>query len=349
MSCYCAPLSPSPNTWGCTHGRIQPWISGKSLLEEGRKHFSAGYTLHHRLWLISQSQAGHLGVGAGLQASAPAGAAKGLGADLSAASLWPFHCPLLCSWLISPNWLVLLPGVQSLPPGASFPYFGLRSNVVSQPITRRLLCRVCPLGSVHHEWPGSESHGSSFCPAHGDWTCPIRTTLGSLPWPFGSLVHWGWCNTGGCYSCASCWSSQPWVSCDILWTQQESTVQERGPEGLFCRSPFPYPFLCTAHPDALYIQANWIHHTARARIEEAQPKNVCLTSALGDSASSSLYPPWPGAQKILVKYISESPETESFHVKHLKAGFKSCFYPYLISTYLTSLNFSFHAMKWGWW
>ena len=49
---------------------------------------------------------GHLGVGAGLQASAPAGAAKGLEADLPAASFWPFHCPLLRSWLISPNWLV---------------------------------------------------------------------------------------------------------------------------------------------------------------------------------------------------------------------------------------------------
>lgn len=36
-----------------------------------------------------------------------------------------------------------------------------------------------------------------------------------------------------------------------------------------------------------------------------------------------------------------------FTVEHLKAGFKSCFYTYLISTYVTSMRFSFHAMKRG--
>ena len=103
---------PSPDTWGCIHGRIQPWISGKSLLEGGRKHFSAGCALHHWPRLISQSRLAHLGVGgegrsAGLRSCR--WAARGLGGKGEAqASLQPlslaFPSPLPHGWLISCNW-----------------------------------------------------------------------------------------------------------------------------------------------------------------------------------------------------------------------------------------------------
>lgn len=105
---------PSPDTRGCIHGRIQPWISGKSLLEGGRKHFSAGRAscppppaLAHQSELGGSPGSG-VG-GAGLQASAPAGAARGLGGKGEAqAPRQPlsltFPPPLPHRWLISCNW-----------------------------------------------------------------------------------------------------------------------------------------------------------------------------------------------------------------------------------------------------
>lgn len=90
------------NTWGCVHGRIQPWISGaflKSLLEEGRKHFSAGCPLRPWFRLISRSRVGYLGVGGQVYLPWPlqalpgeSGGARG-GTGLPTAPFWPFCCP----------------------------------------------------------------------------------------------------------------------------------------------------------------------------------------------------------------------------------------------------------------
>lgn len=110
MSCYCAPLSPLPRHLGLYSWENPAVDLGKKFIRRRQKTFLCRSCPPPPASAHQSELGGSPGGGAaGLQASAPAGAARGLGGKGEAqASPQPlsltFPPPLPHRWLISCNW-----------------------------------------------------------------------------------------------------------------------------------------------------------------------------------------------------------------------------------------------------